>query len=96
MFTVTDEAVNMIQELENKTQNTEMRITIFSSGVGCGGPTLKVDMKLPLDTDTPVTVNGYTFYVRPAVLKLLEGAHIDAVETFWGKRLYIKTIYGCL
>ena len=96
MFTVTDEAVKMVKELEKKTEGTSKRITIFSSGVGCGGPALKVGMELPLDDDTAETVNTCTFYIRASILKFLEGSHIDAVETFWGKRLYVKTTYGCL
>ncbi len=96
MFSVTDEAAKMIKELEKKSGETNKRITIFSSGVGCGGPALKVGMELPLSDDTAETVNTCTFYIRASILKFIEGAHIDSVETFWGKRLYVKTTYGCL
>ena len=96
MFTVTDAALKMIEELKKDSTGTNRRVTIFSSGVGCGGPSLKVDMELPLEDDEAATINGCTFYVRAPILNFLEGAHIDAVETFWGKRLYVKTTYGCM
>ncbi len=95
MFIVTAEALQMIGELTEHAANNK-RLTIFSSGVGCGGPALKVDMELPLKDDIPETISGCTFYIRSAIYKFLEASHLDAVETFWGKRLYVKTTYTCI
>ena len=96
MFTVTPEALTMIKELKKSSEAIKKRLTIYSSGVGCGGPALKVGMELPLDDDIKETVEECTFQIRAAAYNFLNGSHIDAVETFWGKRLYVKTTYTCM
>jgi Fe-S cluster assembly iron-binding protein IscA len=96
MFTLTPGAGKLIGELvrQNTAEGTEL--TICSSGTGCGGPTLKVEMREPLEGDVIMETGGFTFRVRASILRNLEGAVIEAADTFWGSRIRVKTTYGCL
>ncbi len=96
MFEVTSEAADAIEEMVRESSDDSLRLTIFSTGVGCGGPTLKVDMKPPLDDDVVETRSGCTFYVRSVIHKNLEGAVIEVQDTFWGRRIHVKTTYSCM
>jgi len=96
MFTITPSAVEMIKEIVEKSDKEGLRITICSSGVGCGGPTLKVEMRAAMEDDFVETVKGCTFHIRANIYSNLEGALIDAEDSFWGKRLHVKTSYGCM
>ena len=96
MFTVTPAAVEMINDMVSNSENEKLKLTICSSGVGCGGPSLKVDMRTILKDDIVETINGQTFRIRTIIHKNLEGSEIDAEDTFWGKRLHVKTSYKCL
>ncbi len=96
MFEVTPEAGAMIDELAAKTASDDLEVTIFSSGVGCGGPALKVDMRKPMQDDIIKTVDGYTFHIRATIFYNLRGAVIEAVDTYWGKRIHVKTTYSCM
>ena len=96
MFEVTSNAVELIEEQIENSENKAYKVTICSSGVGCGGPTLKVEMRAAMDDDIVKTVEGCTFHIRANVYSNLQGAKIDIVDTFWGKRIYIKTTYKCI
>lgn len=96
MFEVTPEAGAMIDELAACAASDDVKVTIFSSGVGCGGPALKVDMRKPMEDDIIKTVDGYTFHIRAMIFYNLKGAVIEAVDTYWGKRLRVKTTYSCM
>ncbi len=96
MFTITPAAAEMMNEMINSSEKENFKITVCSSGVGCGGPSLKVEMRAPMENDLVETVKGITFHIRENIHKNLEGSEIDAEDSFWGKRLHIKTSYGCM
>jgi len=96
MFTVTPSAEEMIKDIIANSKKESFKITVCSSGVGCGGPTLKVEMRAPMENDIIETVGETTFHIRENIHKNLEGSEIDAEDTFWGKRLHVKTSYGCI
>ncbi len=96
MFTVTPSAAEMMKEMLESSEKENFTITICSSGVGCGGPNLKVDLRSPMENDIIETVNEITFHIRENIHKNLEGSTIDAEDSFWGKRLHVKTSYGCI
>ena len=96
MFKITPAAAELINEMILKSKDNNLKPTICSSGVGCGGPTLKVEMRAPLDNDIIETVNGQTFHIRANIYSNLEGAEIKAEDTFWGLRLHVKTTYRCI
>jgi len=96
MFEVTSNAVELINELLQKSENNSHHITICSSGVGCGGPTLKVEMRLAMEDDFVETVEGCTFHIRANIYSNLQGAKIDSADTFWGKRIHVETTYKCI
>lgn len=96
MFTITPSAAEMVKEMIKNTENKKLKITICSSGVGCGGPSLKVEMRAPMDNDIVETADDIIFRIRENIYKNLEGSEIDAEESFWGKRLHVKTTYGCI
>jgi Fe-S cluster assembly iron-binding protein IscA len=96
MFTLTTEAEKLIAELASQNTAEGAELTICSSGTGCGGPVLKVEMREPLDDDVIRKAGGFSFRVRASILRNLEGAVIEAADTFWGTRIRVKTTYGCL
>ena len=96
MFTVRPSAAEMMKEMIENSDKENYRITICSSGVGCGGPSLKVEMRAPMNNDVVETVGGITFHIRENIYKNLGGSEIDSEDTFWGKRLHVKTSYGCI
>lgn len=96
MFEVTPDAEKMIKDLISTTMDKSLKLTLCSSGAGCGGPSLKVDMRRPMVDDIIETVAGHTFHIRSSIRKYLEGSVIDAVDTFWGRRLHVKTTYSCM
>ncbi|MCK5671934.1 MAG: hypothetical protein KAH95_01085 [Spirochaetales bacterium] len=96
MFTVTHSAIEMMKEMIENSENENFKITVCSSGVGCGGPSLKVEMRAAMENDLIETVEGITFHIRENIYKNLQGSEIDEEDTFWGKRLHVKTSYGCI
>ncbi len=96
MFTITAEAAAMMDVLEKGKKDSRYKLTVCSSGVGCGGPALKIDMRIPMEDDIVKTVNGVTLHIRSTISENLEGAVIEAVETYWGQRIHVKTTYGCM
>jgi len=96
MFEVTSNAIGLINELLENSENKSHNITICSSGVGCGGPTLKIEMRAAMNDDIVETVEGCAFHIRANIYSNLEGAKIDSVDTFWGKRIHVKTSYKCI
>ncbi|MCK5674607.1 MAG: hypothetical protein KAH95_14600 [Spirochaetales bacterium] len=96
MFTVTPSAIEMMKEMVENSEKDNFKLTVCSSGVGCGGPSLKVEMRAPMENDLVETVNGIIFHIRANIHKNLEGSEIDAEDSFWGKRLHVKTSYGCI
>ena len=96
MFTITPAAAEMMENMIKNSEIENFKITICSSGVGCGGPTLKVEMRAPMENDIIETINQIGFHIRENIYKNLDGSVIDAEDSFWGKRLHIKTSYGCL
>lgn len=96
MFTVTPSAIVMINEMIENSEKENFKITVCSSGVGCGGPFLKVEMRAPMENDIVETIKNITFHLRENIHKNLEGSDIDAEDSFWGKRLHVKTTYGCI
>lgn len=95
MFTLTEEAAEMIRKMAGGAPREDLALTLCSSGAGCGGPALKVDMREPRGDDIEETVDGITFRIRASILRYLEGAVIEGADTFWGKRLKVSTAYGC-
>lgn len=96
MFIITPSAADKMKDMAAKPEKENFKLTICSSGVGCGGPSLKVDMRIPMDNDVIETVNGIQIHVRANIYENLKGSEIDAEDTFWGKRLHVKTSYGCI
>ena len=96
MFEVTSGAVELINELIKSSENKTHNITICSSGVGCGGPTLKVEMRTAMEDDIVEIAGGCTFHIRANIYDNLQGAIIEGIDTFWGKRINVKTTYKCI
>jgi len=96
MFKITPSAINMMKEMAVNPEKENLKLTICSSGVGCGGPSLKVDMRIPMENDVIEKVNGIQIHIRANIYENLKGSEIDAEETFWGKRLHVRTTYGCM
>ena len=96
MFTVTPSAAKMMKEIIENSVKENFKITVCSSGVGCGGPSLKVEMRAAMENDLVETMDGITFHIRENIYKNLEGSDIDAEDSFWGIRLHVKTSYGCI
>ncbi len=96
MYRITKTAAEMMKEMISEREDENLLLTICSSGVGCGGPTLKVDMRRALPDDIVETKDDLTINIRANIYKNLDGAEIDAEDTFWGKRVRIKTTYGCI
>ena len=96
MFTVTPSAVAMMNEMVENSENENLKLTICSSGVGCGGPSLKVEMRAAMENDVVETISGIIFHIRANIHENLADSEIDAEDTFWGKRLHVKTNYRCL
>ena len=95
MMCITDEAIEFINELQTQSQSEDMRLTLISGGVGCGAPVIKLEMRMPMDDDIISEISGFTFHIRPAIERYLEDAEILIEETFWGKKLKVKTVFGC-
>ncbi len=45
MYKITEAAVAMMKEMVSERKDKNLLLTICSSGVGCGGSSLKVDMR---------------------------------------------------
>lgn len=95
MFCITDEAAVLVKELQEKTASNNYVLALASAGVGCGAPVIKLEMKQSFDDDVIEEVSGFSIHIRSAILKFLPDAEITVEETFWGKKLKVKTIYGC-
>ncbi len=95
IFSITEEASSAIQELQDKPESKNLKLTLLSAGAGCGSPAIKLEMRPPLDDDQIYDTGGFTFHIRSAVSKFLDGALIEVDETFWGKQLKVKTEFGC-
>lgn len=48
MFTLTPAAADMMKEMVENPEKENFEVTVCSSGVGCGGPSLKVEMRAPI------------------------------------------------
>lgn len=94
MMCITDDAVEIINEMQAEMPN-DLKLTLYSGGVGCGAPVIKLDMKPPLEGDIVEEISGFTIHIRPAIMKFLPDAEIIVEDTFWGKKLKIKTVDGC-
>lgn len=95
MLCVTKDAAPVLDDLIKNSDSPEKKLTILSSGTGCGSPILKVEMREPLEDDVKQTIDGFDFNIRAGVLRYLEDAEMEIEDTFWGKKLKIKTAYGC-
>ncbi|HAK46259.1 MAG TPA: hypothetical protein DCO79_10140 [Spirochaeta sp.] len=94
MMCITDEATGIIQEMQ-KEMTPDLYLTLFSGGVGCGAPVIKLEMKPALEDDIIENISGFEIRIRPAIMKFLPDAEILVEDTFWGKKLKVKTVYGC-
>ena len=95
MLCVTKEAAVILDEIKNSSDSPEKKLTILSSGTGCGSPVLKVEMREPLEDDVTKNIDGYDFHIRTSVQRYLEDAELAIEDTYWGKKLRIHTVYGC-
>lgn len=95
-FEIKEEALVLIEELLDEAGDSETVLTICSSGTGCGGPLLKLEMRAPLDNDIIVKKEGFTFHIRENISNRLEGAYIEKKTTFWGDKLNINNGNVCL
>ncbi|MBI9101734.1 MAG: hypothetical protein JEY99_04925 [Spirochaetales bacterium] len=96
MFTINSEALEILAEMQkDRTRDTDF-LTICSSGTGCGGPLLKIELRTPLDDDILQEVAGFSFHIRRDIHDRLDGAVIKGTETFWGKKLKIDNGTPCL
>ena len=93
MFCVTGEAGVILDTMKQEGGNK--KLTILSSGVGCGSPVLKIEMREPLEDDVTQTVDGHEFRIRSAVVRYLEETELTVEDTFWGKKLKLHTVNGC-
>ena len=96
MFTLTEDVKPLLTELTESAGQDNLQLTLCSSGTGCGGPILKVDMREPLEDDLEEEAGGFTFRIRQNIHKNLEGAVLEAQDTFWGKKIRVRTTYKCL
>ena len=95
MMCITDEAIKLIKELQTQSESDNLKLTLFSGGVGCGAPVIKLEMREPMDDDIKSEISGFTFHIRAAIERYLEDSEILVEETFWGKKLKVKTVFGC-
>ena len=95
MICITEEASVLINEMEEQNTAREHKLTLASAGVGCGAPVIKIKMQQPLEDDIVTEISGFTIHIRPSIERFLEGAEIIAEDSFWGRRLKVKTVNGC-
>lgn len=95
MLCITDAALPLIHDLEGKSRSAENVPTLFSSGVGCGTPVIKLEMRSPMEDDIIEEISGFKFHIRPDIKKFIDDAEITAEETFWGKQIKVNTVFGC-
>ncbi len=97
MYKITKTAAEMMKKMIPEREDEDLLLTICSPGAGCGSPSLKADdMRRALSDDIVETKDDLTINIRANIYKNLDGAEIDAEDTFWGKRVRIKTTYGCI
>jgi hypothetical protein len=53
-------------------------------------------MREPLEDDLEEEAGGFTFRIRRNIHKNLEGAVLEVQDTFWGKKIRVRTTYKCL
>ena len=95
MMKISDEAIELVQKLQKESSSADQVLTLLSAGAGCGAPAIKLEMRPPLEDDLISEYAGFSIHIRPAISQFLDNAVISADDTFWGKRLKVKTVYGC-
>ena len=96
MFEIDPESMPLIKNIIDENTGTETFLTICSSGTGCGGPLLKLEMRPALDNDIIMEKAGITFHIRENIKDRLEGAVIEKKETFWGDKININNGNKCI
>lgn len=95
-FEITPDALPLINSLISENTNAESFLTICSSGTGCGGPLLKLEMRAPLETDIIIEREGIVFHVRENIKERLNGAVIEKKSTFWGDKISVNNGSVCM
>ena len=95
MICITEEAAVLISEIIEQNTDEELYLTLASAGAGCGAPVIKIEMLQPLNDDIISEIAGFSFHIRQSIERFLTGAEIIAEDSFWGRRLKVKTVHGC-
>ncbi|MDC7225712.1 MAG: hypothetical protein PQJ61_02985 [Spirochaetales bacterium] len=95
MCEISDDAIAFILELIEQTEDKSLKPTLLSAGAGCGTPVIKLEMQTPLEDDEIIEKSDINIHARASIVRYLDGASIILEDTFWGKKLIIKTEFGC-
>ncbi len=95
MICITKDAAEMLNKMIEENNSEEKKLTLLSAGAGCGSPAIKIEMRPPLEDDLVTDINGFNFHIRPSIERYLDDAEIKVEDTFWGKKLKVKTVFGC-
>ena len=95
MICITKEAAEMLNKMLEETESGEKMLTLSSAGAGCGSPAIRIEMRPPLEEDIIAEIDGFTVHIRPSIKRFLKDAEITVEDTFWGKKLKVKTAFGC-
>lgn len=95
MLNISEDAAKFIKESVDQNKNSNMIPVLMSAGAGCGTPAIKFEMRQALEDDEISEHSGLSIHIRSGIARYIENAELVMEETFWGKKLKVKTEYGC-
>ena len=102
MITLTDSAVNKIQEIMAEEANTNIKLRVFVQGGGCSGMQygFTLDETSDPEDDFQLEISGVTLLVDSMSSQYLQGAQINYRDDIYGASFSIdnpnaSTTCGC-
>jgi iron-sulfur cluster insertion protein len=101
MITVTDQAVEKIQDILAEEQNSNLKLRVFVQGGGCSGMSYGFTLdETQNEDDWDLEVNGVKILVDSMSGGYLQGAEVDYKDDQYGASFTIKnpqaeTTCGC-
>lgn len=90
MVTLTDSAVEKLQEMIQDRDGAETTLRIFTKPGGCTGFSYGLALDKAQETDTCYTIKGIHVAVDTESLLLVEGSEVDYVNDFSGEGFRIS------
>ncbi len=100
-FTVSESAINRIQDLIEKKQQSDLKFRVYIQGGGCSGFQYGFQFdEETLPDDIVIDQNGVAVLVDPLSMQYLEDAEVDFKDDLLGSRFIVNnpnaaTTCGC-